>query len=377
MIFKQQARSKHLRFDFETSGDLPLYIIVDEIKLRRIFVNLLSNAVKFTDEGGIVVRIRADKFNNDTIRFFAEIQDSGSGIAENEKSNLFNHFVQTNAGIRKGSGTGLGLVLCRELAILMGGNITFSSEFGKGSLFSFHVEMKVVKTKTVETHTTKHVKGIDKPDKVYRVLVVDDIKDNLRLSVLMLKLAGFETNEAVNGEDAVLKFMEWTPDLVLMDLRMPVMDGFEATRHIKLTEAGKQTPVIALSAGAFEEDLEKINLSGFHGYIRKPFREMELLRTIGQVLDINYLYEDDASPLQTRYLTNEDALVSDIAKLPESLMLRISDALAVADIKQVTKLINSIDLYNSELAQHLVALANNYDYDHLQKLIKEKETYCE
>ncbi len=372
MIFKERAQSKHLQFIFETAENLPRYVVTDESKLRQIFINLIGNAVKFTEQGGIAVRSSVDIMNEDTLQLIVEIQDSGPGIPDHELRNLFKHFVQTSTGIKKGSGTGLGLALSRELARLMGGNITVSSEVGKGSLFTFYIEIKEGKADPVAANTSKRVICIDKDQKAFRILVVDDKKENLQVVVDLLKLAGFETNEAVNGEDAIAKFEEWNPDLILMDLRMPVMDGYEATRRIKLTEKGAKTPIIALTASTFDGERRKILSMGIQGYIRKPFREHELFSILGKELGIRYNYEIETPLSSVKYLNDDEVIAQDIAKLPYSQALLMLDAIAVADINKLKELIHSIEHDNLELAQYFMSLAKNYDYEHLQKILNIK-----
>ncbi|MEI6048273.1 MAG: PAS domain S-box protein [Bacteroidota bacterium] len=374
IIFKERAQSKHLQFIFETADDLPRYVIVDDGKLRQIFVNLIGNAIKFTDEGGIAVRVRVDKTDEDISSLIVEIQDSGPGIPENEISNLFKHFEQTSSGIKKSNGTGLGLALSRELAVIMGGNITVISEPGKGSVFTFHVEIKEGKIEAVETDITKRVIHLDKGQQAYRVLVVDDKQENLQVVVNLLKLVGFATNEAVNGEDAIKKFEEWRPHLILMDMRMPVMDGYEATRQIKSMEKGKTTPIIALTASSFEEERKKTLALGMQGYIRKPFRESELFGVIGKVLGVKYIYEEETASVPEKYLYDDEAIVGDIAKLPLNLLLKMQNAVEVADFDLLVELINSIDPDHSELPRRLMALANDFDYNSLQQILNQKDT---
>jgi CheY-like chemotaxis protein len=373
MFFKEQAQAKHLQFIFETANDLPQYVIVDDNKLRRIFINLIGNAMKFTEEGGIAVRTRVDKINDYSSKLIVEIQDSGSGISEEELDKLFKHFVQTSSGIKNSSGTGLGLALSRELAILMGGDITVTSEAGKGSVFTFWLKIEDGKAEAVQNMIRKRVIGIDKELEDYRILVVDDKEENLKVVVNLLNMVGFKTKEAVNGEDAIAKFDEWNPHLILMDMRMPVMDGYEATRHIKLTEKGKKTPIIALTASSFEDERKKTMSLGMEGYIRKPFRESELFGTIGNTLGIKYIYENETPSYQENNPSNKTAMVEDIAILPETLVLQMQDAAAVADIDHLIKLIDDVYKYNSDLAQHLMALANNYDYGYLQQILSKKE----
>ena len=371
-IFKEKAQSKHLRFVFKTAENIPRYVLVDERKLRQIFINLIGNALKFTDHGGIEVSAFVDKVIEGTNHLFVKIEDSGSGIAENELNKLFNHFTQTSAGISKGSGTGLGLALSRELAILMGGNITVSSKVGKGSIFSFHVEIQDGQVESLKPGLAKRVLRIQENQKPCRILVVDDKQENLQVVVTLLNLVGFETIEAVNGEDAISKFGEYFPDLILMDLRMPVMDGYEAIRRIKLTEKGKQIPIIALTASALEGYKNKIETLGIQGYISKPFREAELFGTIGKVLGISYEYEDEMPLPQNVYILDEETVAADIDKLPEGLKLQMLNAAAVADINLLKNLISSIHHDYAKLALHLMNLAKNYDYDNLLKLLKNK-----
>jgi PAS domain S-box-containing protein len=373
IIFKEPAQSKHLQFIFETAADLPPYVIVDDNKLRRIFINLIGNAIKFTDEGGIAVRTRVDKIDQLKSRLIVEIQDSGPGIPEDEIGKLFKHFVQTTSGISKSSGSGLGLALSRELAIFMGGNILVTSEVGKGSVFTFNVEIEVGKAEAVQERIRKRVVGIDKKLDDYRILVVDDKEENLQVVVNLLNMVGFVTKEAVNGEDAIAKFEEWDPHLILMDMRMPVMDGYEATRRIKSTEKGKDIPIIALTASSFEDERRKSMSLGMQGHIRKPFRESELFGTIGNVLGIQYFYEDETLLTQERYLNDDDMIVEDISKLPDDLVFQMQDAVAVADIDLLLDLIQSMDSDHTELARHLMNLANNYDYDYLKRILSKKE----
>jgi len=374
MIFKERMQSKNLKFIYEKAPDLPRFIFVDESKLRQIFINLIGNALKFTDEGGIAVRTRVQRNEVGTDILVSEIQDSGSGIPENEIGMLFKHFEQTSSGISKGSGTGLGLALSRELATLMGGGITVSSELGKGSVFTFRVEIKEGNSAISEKNEPKGVIGIVQGVSPFRILVVDDQKDNLKVASTLLRLVGFETKEALNGADAIAKFEDWNPHLILMDMRMPVMDGYEATKRIKSTAKGIQTPIVALTASTFEDELKKIDSLGIQGYIRKPFKENELFNTIGKILGIKYIYEDEILATPTKYTTDNSTLEQDIAKLPNNLLLKMQNALAIADLDLLIQLIKSIEPNNMDLVRQLMHMVVNYDYDQLQQILNRKES---
>ena len=369
LIFKERVRSKHLQFKFETSDSLPRHIDVDESKLRQILINLIGNAVKFTDKGVIAIRAHAEKNGMDNKLLIIEIQDTGPGIPDHELGNLFKHFVQTSSGIKKGSGTGLGLALSRELAQLMGGTITVESEFGKGSLFTFRLEIKEVGNSVTEPGGSKRVLRLKDDQKQYRILVADDKKENLQVVVNLLKLVGFETNTAADGKEALDQFIEWGPDLILMDLRMPVMDGYEASRRIKSMDNGKMTPIVALTASSVDSDRKKIESVGIQAFIRKPFNQNELLETIGNILGVQYIFEDEIQSEYEGYLYDDSAIAADIAKIPENLVLKMQEALAVADFQRLKNLIISFEKENSQLALHLMSLAKSFDYAHLQKIL--------
>jgi two-component system, sensor histidine kinase and response regulator len=368
MLFKERAQAKHLQFICEIADDLPHYVFVDEGKLRQIFVNLIGNAIKFTEKGGVAVRTKTDTLDGDTSRLTVEIQDSGPGIPEDELDKLFKQFEQTSLGINNGSGTGLGLALSRELAIILGGDITVTSKMGKGSIFTFQVEIKQGNAEAIKQNTSKRVIGIEKGKDSCRILVVDDKIENLRVAIDLLKLVGFETSEAINGVEAIAKFELWNPNLILMDMRMPVMDGYEATRRIKSTEKGKQTPIVALTASAFEYERKIIESLGIQGYIRKPFRENEFFDTLAKILDIKYIYEDE-SPVKVQSDEYGKLVGSTISQLPLDLITQMKDALAVADIDLFIELIDQINPENVEIAQQLLIYAKNYDYKNLQQLL--------
>ena len=370
VIFMEQVKSKNLSLTFETAPEVPRYVVADEGKLLQIFINLIGNAVKFTDKGGIVVRTKVDPINGVKNRLIVEIEDTGLGIAQDEMDKVFKTFEQTSSGIKQGSGTGLGLALCRELTILMGGNIDVASEVGKGSVFTFHVVIKGGDVVGVKTKTAKRVVGMAKGQKAVQVLVVDDKEENLKVAVNFLQLAGFETVEATNGKDAIAKFEESNPDLILMDFRMPVMDGYEAVQRIRSTEKGKLVPIVAISASMFDGEEIKIKMLDLQGFIHKPFREDEFYGTIGKVLGIQYIFEEETTLPPTDYLYDEDTASVDISKLPEGIQLNLRKAAEMADSDLMVEILNSNIIVNQELADHLMRVANNFEWDYLHRILK-------
>lgn len=374
ILFKDKAQAKHLQLTIDVADNVPHYVTVDDSKLRQIFINLIGNAIKFTDKGNVTVRAHTKEINDESCFLIVEVEDTGPGISNNEIGNLFKHFVQTSSGMKKGSGTGLGLVLSRELALIMGGDITVSSQYGTGSVFTIKVIIKKGEIETVERNNLQRVICIDKGEEVYRILVVDDKEENLYVATNLLKLVGFEVNQAINGEDAITKFENWNPHLILMDMRMPVMDGYEATRRIKATEKGKYIPIIALTASTFEDETEKMRLLEMQDFLRKPFRENELYSAIGKALGISYVYEaEDLASKEGKYDEDDEEFIKDIHKLPIGLKLQMINAVSAADFDLLIELIDGIKTDNTELIQHLLFHARNYDYDYLLEIFNQKE----
>jgi len=198
-------------------------------------------------------------------------------------------------------------------------------------------------------------------------LVVDDKIENRQLLSEMLKLVGFETAEACNGEEAVAIFEEWEPHLILMDMRMPVMNGYEATRIIKSLEKGYKTPIIAITASAFDEDKKKVFESGVDGFIRKPFKDYELFESIETNLHVKYVYEKEMELVQT---VETEILTDDImATLPKDLLAQMRVAIINADLDQLLDLINEIQNKSPQIAEQLNDLANNFQYEKLISLL--------
>ena len=239
-MFELKASSKGLLLEFLDVEKTYKYIIADETKLKIILINLIGNAVKFTQNGKINIQFSHQNESENTQFLIVKIIDTGPGIAKEEQVNLFKYFLQTESGKQSKSGTGLGLAISQDYAKMMGGDITATSTEGVGSTFTVRIEIKEGKKELVKSElTTNRVIGLAPGQKNYRILVAEDIIENRQLLVKLLKLTGFDVKEAMNGKEAVEIAEQWKPDFIWMDIRMPVMDGLEATRIIKSGEAGK------------------------------------------------------------------------------------------------------------------------------------------
>jgi len=364
MMFRVRTDGKKLSFVVELIGDVPRYIMTDINKLRQVLINVLGNAVKFTEVGGVGLRVRADRQSATEPCLRIEVEDTGPGISADEQEKLFRHFEQTKTGQQAGTGTGLGLAISREFARLMGGDITVSSQVGKGSLFAIHLPLNESEAQAVHL--------IDKPRQVLRlkpgqepcrVLIADDVEDNRELLVQILKPVGFEVRIACDGEQAVKEFEVWRPHLILMDFLMPVMDGLEAIRTIRASAGGKEPKIIAVTASAMDDNRQELLGNGADDFMGKPFREPELFQKIQAHLGVEFLYAEDAaaaSPGEGAVLTPES-----LACLPQDQIHLMREAVIGADLDQLLAKIEEVEASHPEMARGLRSLAERFEYQKL------------
>ncbi|HET6462134.1 MAG TPA: PAS domain S-box protein, partial [Syntrophales bacterium] len=362
MMFRVRTDAKHLQFSVERIGEVPRFVVSDEGKLREVLINLLGNAVKFTKKGGIILRVRARHEETKKLRLLAEVEDTGPGIAAEDVGRLFHHFEQTQAGREAGIGTGLGLAISREFVRLLGGDVTVSSQVGRGSLFGFDIALQEADpTAVVLKAESRRMTGLQAGQPQYRVLVADDKEDNRELLSQMLGLIGFQIRQVANGEDAVKEFERWDPSLILMDLRMPVMDGYEAIRRIRASGGGKDVRIIAVTASAFEETRQEVIADGADDFISKPFREMELLEKIGRVLGVKYVYAEEAISAAAKPEALEALTSEELTGLPGELVRQIREATINADLDRMLELIQQAATHDARAAHGMRSLAERFD----------------
>lgn len=372
IMFRSRAEAKGLQLLMERDTGVPSIVLADDAKLRQVLVNLIGNAVKFTQQGGVAVRVRAEPAAAEAVgrvRLIVEVEDSGPGIPAADRERIFGAFVQSEAGGNMG-GTGLGLPISRRLVEMMGGSLTVQSEVGRGSCFRFDVVLELAEALPVETESEARrlVVGLAPGTGPWRVLVVDDVQDNRDLLRDLLQPVGFEIREARNGAEALAAFAEWSPHAVLMDMRMAGMDGYEATRRIKASEAGRNAPVIAVTASAFRESEAEIRQTGVSAYLRKPFRAAEIFEILGRCLDLRYVYADE--PEKTREPAKASALTPEsVAALPAELRRAMQEAVAEGDMALLAELLGQARTIDAAVAAGLHALAERYDYGKLDELL--------
>ena len=278
-MFQLKAADKNLQLLLEIAPNLARYICTDEVKLRQVLINLINNALKFTEKGGICIRSQNLKLS----KIVFEVEDTGPGISTEDINKLFEAFTQTESGKQSQEGTGLGLSISRKFVQLMGGDMEVCSQLGEGTVFRFEIKVKEVEATEVASQQVKRrIIALEPGQPCYRILIVDDKPVNRQLLVQLLSPLGFELQEASNGKEAVEIWQQWQPHLIWMDMRMPVMDGFAATRRIKATAVGQATAIIALTASVLEEERAVVLSAGCDDFLRKPFRDEQIFTALEQ-----------------------------------------------------------------------------------------------
>jgi PAS domain S-box-containing protein len=392
-MLKLQAEKKGLQLIFDSPPDLPQYIETDESKLRQVLINVVGNAIKFTAEGGVNLRIKHELLKtkvqgemppSESCCLLFEVEDTGSGISAEEMENLFKPFAQTESGKKAQEGSGLGLPISKQFVQLMGGKMTVTSTLCRGSIFRFDVKVSLPNAVEIQVaQTARRVVGLEPGQPEYRILAVDDRLESRLLLVRMLTSLGFAVQEAENGVQAVEMWSSWEPHLIWMDMRMPVMDGYEATKQIKAHLKGQATVIIALTASAFDEERSVILSAGCDDFVAKPFREQVILEKMAKYLGVRYVYDREASLSSDAAVSAEVSTVTQTADLAFTLNTSFLEAMPAewvdelysaadaVDNEEIFRLLLSIPPINASFGRAIADLANNFRCDRIIDLIEE------
>lgn len=345
-------------------------LIADQTKLRQIFINLLGNAFKFTPSGGQVeLRIQSAPEPDGTVLLMAKVIDTGPGIPQTDKEQVFEPFFQTAAGQAAG-GTGLGLTISRQLARRMGGDLKVSLPDAGGTCFEFHARFPVPRTTELAAEPVcQQVQRLAPNSAGYRVLVVDDAPENRELLTELLTPLLFNVRSASNGIEALALCQQWNPGLVLLDQRMPVMDGLETARRLR-SEHGNAIRILILTANVGVEAKQRALSAGADGFIEKPFQHMALLEAIRQAAGVNYLTCHPENTPQGETPAVNTLPGEALRRLPEALLAKLRHALLIGDISVLVKLSADVNCLDEHLGSHLSNMAQRYDYAGLHALLK-------
>jgi len=295
-LFRLKADEKKLDLIFDVSKDMPHFLLGDETRIKQILINLVGNAVKFTEHGFIRIAARIETKEKDDCLLFFEVEDTGPGIDEAYKDRIFDSFSQQDASItRKYGGTGLGLAISRHLARLMAGDVEVNNKKPRGSVFKVVLQLKKNISGSLEALTKEEEKEkisdlIERISQLdLKILLAEDHPVNQRVILLMLKKMNLSATVAANGEEVLRMIREKAFDLILMDVRMPVLDGIETTKIIRAPESDiktKNIPIIALTALAMQEDAEKCLKAGMDRYLTKPIHPDKIVYTIADLFKV-------------------------------------------------------------------------------------------
>jgi PAS domain S-box-containing protein len=368
-VFHNRAAEKYLKFSIDRVDQLPRYIRCDQGKLRQALFNILANALKFTSKGGI----RLGFFTDDTMaqddpphtRIYFEISDTGVGIESDQFEAIFTPFVQVGDYSNIKTGTGLGLAISRRFVRLMGGDISVKSRPGKGSTFTVMVPVQIMdKPDHPKQRRSERFVGLAKDQPECRVLVVDDNYISRFLLSELLQQVGIKVGQAEDGRRAVEAFKRWKPDLIFMDIRMPVMDGKAATRAIKATPRGRKTPIIAVTAHAFDDERKAILAAGCDDFISKPFDENELFNKLARHLNLQLIYTDEETEALDAPLTHLRQLTPErIEAIPSELIMALQNAAILLDMEATKSVIEKIRRHDRDMANALSRVLETFHFD--------------
>ncbi len=370
-LFTMRAEQKGITFLYESLSPLPEAVHADEKRLRQVLINLLGNAVKFTQSGGVCLKVG---YHEDKLRF--QVEDTGVGIAEADLDQVFRPFQQVGDHKQRAEGTGLGLSITQKLVELMGGTIHLESTLGKGSKFWILLDLPKAHA-PVKTQATDNAPIIESyAGQRRKILVIDDKWENRAVLINLLTPLGFDMLEAENGKVGVDKAQEHLPDLILTDLVMPILDGFEATRQLRNIPQTKEIPVIAISASVFDYHQQDSVDAGCNDFLPKPVRADHLFDLLQKYLGLTWIYDQpiqtDTSP-ELAFFT-DTALDLSALKIPTKQAHTIFELANMGDIGGILKEVEQLEKTDRQLlplTRKLIQLARSFDDAAICELVQQ------
>lgn len=357
-LLQQKADDKNLTLSLELCREVPQWVRLDETKCRQVLINLIGNAIKFTHKGYVRLRVHTHEE-----RLHFAVIDTGVGISPDKQGIIFEPFRQLKEDSKAG-GAGLGLAICRQLVSAMGGELQLDSTVDQGSQFFF--SMPLVLSEPLATDSRNSVSSSDLTlmnSEDYVVLIVDDVEVNQSLLRDIMESAGFQTRLASDGQEALDSMKNSMPDLVMMDIRMPRMDGMEAINHIRSDPQLQSSIVIAITASVGANNQHKLTRAGFNATLEKPFDINHLFQTISELLNL---------PIQTRTTSSASSLSSRLPSLSQpfkqTLQQQLSDILDLGDLGALSDVARQITQKElSPYREYFLHIAETYDIDELER----------
>ena len=364
-LFKLKARDKQLQLVFNCQRDVPLIIKSDRQKLRQVLINLLGNAIKFTERG----RVQLNVSLREQTLYFA-VTDTGVGIASQQIDCIFLPFKQADIGQQSSYGTGLGLSISKTFVELMGGVITVDSTVGEGTTFTFTIPL--IAATTILPDGASTLRGVPialAPHQEFRILVAEDRPTNRQLMVKILTSVGFQVREAVNGQEAIAIWQTWQPQLIWMDMQMPILNGFEASQEIKASPQGRETIIIAITASAFAGDRQKILSYGCDDMVSKPFRPEELFDKMARYLEVKYIYRDNTLQQKQSIINNYSISSVNLEMVSSEWLEQIKQWACEGNYTELQQAIAQLPLEQKNLRIALSDLVENFQFEAILDLV--------
>lgn len=369
LMLKMKAEAKGIDLFLDQSSSFPRFVNTDPVKLRQVIINIAGNAVKFTKEGHVSIKLSLQSHVSEEHKLilFFEISDTGPGIPTEDLERIFSPFEQSTASSDTAS-TGLGLAIAREYINMLGGSVTVASEAGKGTTFRFTVTCEAVNAEGIEgiTQGKSFIAGFEGADR-FRLLIVEDNAENRLFLKQLLAPHGFQLSMAENGFEAIALAQELQPHLILMDRRMPFMDGLQATEEIRRMELLPEPKIIAVTAHAYAEEQKEMLDAGCDAFIRKPVREQELFQTIGTLLGIECHYAREMSDAAPSERMGERLAANATAQISGELKDALRQAVLEADLDEMLVLIGKLEEIDLHMANVLKGMAQRYEYEAILK----------
>lgn len=375
-MFFLQCQKKGLYFKIDVLAGVPKYLKADEQKIKQCLINLIGNAVKFTNTGGITIIVSS--IDRNKVKF--EVQDTGRGIPKDKIESVLRPFEQIQQHQNTEGGTGLGLAITAKFIDLMGGQFSLESQEEKGTAFSFQIPVVELNTITgIVAGEQSEIIGYEN-NRPVKILVVDDNTVNVDVATEILQSLYFEVETAFNGKDAISKFMSFTPDLILMDIRMPELDGSQATEIIRNMNGGKEVKIIAVTAHAFENERTQFIDRGCDDCIIKPYQRRDLLNAIKQHLNLKFVYKTDSNSKETIDQTEPSHAPNEIdfemvtSIISDEWINQLDESVMFGKFDNIKSMADSLLEQNPSLNPFLLKVANcadEMDYDGLERIVQQ------
>ena len=359
-LFKFKAQQKELDLSFKINDNVPKTIFADESKIKQVIINLIGNAIKFTEKG--FVHISVGKLANNMIQ--VDVKDTGKGILKEEQELIFKPFEQAQKGGQERGGTGLGLAISKKFSNLMEGDITIESEYEKGSVFSFkfnYIEgdedvLKEEKQLLKVISLTPEMQGM-------KVAIVDDRFENRDILFKKLDPLGFDTRMAENGQEAVELYKQWKPDIILMDVVMPIMNGVEATRQILELSGTHDVKIFVVSASALESEQKEVMEIGATVFIKKPVIFNFLLSEMHEKAGVKFIYKDEVKE-------ETEVVIATPADVPENIKEKLVNAASEGDFMLLEELLGLLEKETNMAFKYIEECINEMEFENLTKWLK-------